>query len=146
MVTSAPNEDRHDEGEPPPADLGMADLFTEVVKEFGTLVSKEMQLARIELSEKMTLVALNVGLIVVGAVLVMAALLLLLQAAVAALVAQGFSTTVATLIVAGATLIIGVVTLWFGATRLEAKNLAPSRTLESLQEDAAVAKYQVTPQ
>ena len=144
MAAAAANDDRHERG-PPPADRGMTDLFAEVIKEFSHLLGKEMQLARTELSEKVTLVALSVGLIVAGAVLVMAALLLLLQAGVAALVAQGFSPTIATLIVAGATLVIGLGILWFGASRLQAKNLAPSRTLEQLQQDATIAKYQVSP-
>jgi hypothetical protein len=146
MAAPAASEDRQTGRDPPPADRGMADLFAEVVKEFSNLLSKEMQLARTELSEKVTLVALSVGLIVAGAVLVMAALLLLLQAGVAALVESGLSTTVATLIVAGATLIVGLGILWFGASRLQAKNLAPSRTLEQLQQDATIAKYQVSPQ
>jgi Putative Actinobacterial Holin-X, holin superfamily III len=146
MAAPAANEDRHAGRDPPAADRGVADLFAEVVKEFSNLLRKEMQLARTELSEKVTLVALSVGLIVAGAVLVMAALILLLQAGVAALVAQGFSTTIATLFVAGAALIVGLGILWFGASRLQAKNLAPARTLDALQQDAAVAKYQVSPQ
>jgi Putative Actinobacterial Holin-X, holin superfamily III len=93
-----------------------------------------------------TLLALSVGLIVAGAVLVMATLLLLLQAGVAALVASGMSVAVATLMIAGATLIVGLGILWFGVTRLQAKNLAPSKTLEQLQQDAAVVKYGVSRQ
>lgn len=131
--------------DPPAFERGMADLFTEVVKELSNLLSKEMQLARTELSEKITLVALSIGLVVAGAVLVMAALLLLLQAGIAALVVRGFSTTVATLLVAGVTLVVGVGVLWIGASRLRAKNLAPSKTLDQLQQDAAVAKHQVSP-
>jgi putative superfamily III holin-X len=94
-----------------------------------------------------TLLALSVGLIVAGAVLVMATLLLLLlQAGVAALVASGMSVAVATLMIAGATLIVGLGILWCGVTRLQAKNLAPSKTLEQLQQDAAVVKYGVSRQ
>ncbi len=133
---AAPTDTHHVRGGPPAAERGIADLFAEVVKEFSNLLHKEMQLARTELSEKVTLVALSVGLIVAGAVLVMAALLLLLQAGVAALVASGLSVAVATLVVAGATLIVGLGILWFGVTRLQAKNLAPAKTLAQLQQDA----------
>jgi hypothetical protein len=140
-------DDPHHVGRgPPAAERGMADLFAEVVKEFGSLLHKEMQLARTELSEKVTLVALSVGLIVAGAVLVMATLLLLLQAGVAALVASGMSVAVATHMIAGATLIVGLGILWFGVTRLQAKNLAPAKTLVQLQQDAAVVKYGVSRQ
>ena len=129
---------------PAVSERGVGALFADVVKEFAHLLRKEMELARTELREKLVLIVLSLGFIVCGAVLVMAALLLLLQAGVAALVSQGFSTTVATLIVAGATLIAGVGILWFGVSRLQAKSLAPSKTLDQLQQDAAVAKHQVS--
>jgi hypothetical protein len=145
MAAAAASEGHQVGRAEPLAERGMADLFGDVIREFATLLRKEMALARTELAEKVTLVAVSLGLIVAGAVLAMAALLLLLQAAVAALVAHGFGPAVATLIVAGATLVVGLGILWFGASRLRAKELAPSRTLEQLQADAALAKYEVSP-
>ncbi len=57
----------------------------------------------------------------------------------AALIGQGFSPTVATLIVAAAVLLTGIVLLWIGLNRLHAKNLALKKTAEQLQRDLAAA-------
>lgn len=126
------------------ADRNIPDIFADLLKELTTLVRSEIRLARTEMSEKVTLLGVSISLIAVGAVLLLAALFLLLQAAVAALIGQGFSPTVATLIVAAAVLLIGIVLLWVGLNRLHAKNLALKKTAEQLQRDVAAAKYQVT--
>jgi hypothetical protein len=121
------------------ADRNIPDIFADLLKELTTLLRSEIRLARSEFSEKVTLLGLSLSLIAVGAVLLLAALFLLLQAAVAGLIGQGFSPTVATLIVAGTVLLIGVVLLWIGLNRLHAKNLALKRTSEQLQRDVAAA-------
>jgi membrane protein implicated in regulation of membrane protease activity len=126
------------------ADRNIPDIFADLLKELTTLFRSEIRLARTEFSEKIALLGVSLGLIVVGAALVLAALFLLLQAAVAALIGYGFSPTVATLIVAAVVLLIGIVLLWVGLNRLHAKNLALKKTTEQLQRDVAAAKYQVT--
>src|SRR5258706_3074393 len=67
------------------------ELFTSVVSQLADLTRTEGQLARAEISEKMTLAATGVGLIVGGAILLMPALVLLLEAAVTAHVNNGIS-------------------------------------------------------
>jgi len=47
------------------------------------------------------------------------------------------------LIVGGAALALGVVLALLGVNRLKANSLAPTKTIESVQRDAAVAKEQV---
>jgi hypothetical protein len=121
------------------------DIFTDLVREFASLFRSEIRLARAEISEKISLVGLALGLFVAGAALLMAALVLLLEAAVVALVEQGmFSPTAATLIVAGIALLAGILFLWIAINRIQARNLAPKRTVGQLQRDAAVAKMQVS--
>ena len=121
------------------ADRNIPDIFADLLKELTTLLRSEIRLARSEFSEKVTLLGLSLSLIAVGAVLLLAALFLLLQAAVAGLIGQGFSPTVATLIVAATVLLTGFVLLWIGLNRLHAKNLALKRTSEQLQRDVAAA-------
>lgn len=120
------------------------DILSDLVKEFTSLFRTEIRLARAEVSEKISLVGMALALIVAGAVLLMAALVLLLQAAVVGLMEQGFSPAVATLIVAGGTLLVGIVLLWYGLSRLKPGHLAPRRTVDQLQRDAAVARSQVS--
>ena len=126
------------------ADRNIPDIFADLLKELTTLLRSEIRLARTEFSEKISLLGVSLGLVAVGAFLLLAALFLLLQSAVAALIGFGFSPAVATLIVAAAVLVIGIGLLWFGLNRLHAKNLALKKTSGQLQRDVAAAKYQVT--
>ncbi len=124
---------------------GVPDIVVDLLNEFTTLLRKEVRLARTEVSDKIGMVGMALGLIVGGAVLAIAALVLLLEAAVAALIDQAhLAPTTAALIVGVAVLIIAAIFFIVGVSRLKARNLAPKRTVEQLQRDAAVAKFQVT--
>ena len=77
------------------------DLFADAANQFSLLVRKEGQLARAEMSEKITELAVGLGLLVGGSVLLIPAFVILLQAAVAALVDAKIAMVWATLIVGG---------------------------------------------
>ena len=119
------------------------DIFVDVVNQFTILVRKEGQLARAEMSEKLTDLGIEVGLLVGGSVLLIPALVIVLQAAVAALIAANIATVWASLIVGGATLVIGFILLALGISWLKAARPVPTRTIEQLQRDAEVAKSQL---
>jgi len=122
------------------------DLFMDLVAQLATLLRKEGELARTELSEKLTQIATSLGLIVTGAVLAGAGLVVLLQAAVAALVENaGFSQPVAALMVGGAALILGLILKAVAASRMKADRLVPHKTIHQLQRDVTVAKEQARP-
>jgi len=121
-------------------DKGVVDLASDALKEIATLIQTELQLLRAEISEKLTFTALSAALIGAGVLLLMATVVLLLEAAVTGLVALGFSWTAATLIVAMCTLIIGAGLVWLGFNRLSVARLAPTKTLDQLQKDSAIAK------
>jgi Putative Actinobacterial Holin-X, holin superfamily III len=119
------------------------ELFTSVVSQLADLTRTEGQLARAEISEKMTLAATGLGLIVGGAILLMPALVVLLEAAVAALVDNGIAPYWAALIVGGACLVLGLILLLIGVSWLRAGRLVPGKTIHQLQRDAATARSQV---
>lgn len=119
------------------------ELFIDVINQMMMLVRKEGQLARTEISEKLTQVGAGLGLVIGGAVLMIPALVVLLEAGVAALQSLGIAPYWAALIVGGAVAVIGLILLAVGISRFKAKNLVPSRTIEQLQRDAAVAKDQM---
>ncbi len=121
----------------------VAELFTDLVTQLTTLFRKEMQLARTEVSEKVTLAATGLGYVVGGAVLLMAALVMLLEAAVRWLERAGVPAHWSALIVGIVVAVIGYVLLRMGMNSLKADKLAPSKTVEQLQRDAAVAREQV---
>jgi len=119
------------------------DIIADVFGQATTLLRKEGQLARAEMSEKISQVAVGMALMLFGAVLLIPALVILLDAAVAALVDQGMEAHWSALIVGGAALLVGLILALVGSSRLKAKRLMPSRTIEQLQQDAAVAKHQM---
>jgi len=123
---------------------GVPDIVVDLLNEFTTLLRKEVRLARTELSDKIGMVGVGLGLIVGGAVLAMAALVVILEAIVAALIDQGLAPAAAAAIVGIVVLVIAAIFFAVGLSRLKARNLAPKRTVEQLQRDAAVAKFQVT--
>src|SRR5438067_12352499 len=85
----------------------IADVLRDVIAQFTTLLRKETELARVELSENVSRAALGLGLIVGGAVLLIPALVILRDAAVAALVQNGMRPSAAMSIVGGCALVRG---------------------------------------
>jgi len=120
-------------------DKGIVDLAGDAFREVAVLLQTELELLRVEISEKLTFTALSAALIGAGALLLMATIILLLQAAIAALIAYGCSAPVAILIVAIATLLVGAGLIWLGVNRLSLDRLAPSKTLDQLQKDSTIA-------
>ena len=119
------------------------EVLADAMNQFTILVRKETQLARTEMTEKLGDLALGIGLLVGGAVLLIPALVILLQAAVNALIDAGVGATWATLIVGVAAIALGGVLLALGISKLRSARPVPTRTIEQLQRDVEVAKEQV---
>ena len=116
------------------------ELFSSVFWQLAELMRTEGMLARTEMSEKMSHMGTGLGLLVGGAVLAMPALVILMSAAVAALIENGMTPSWASLLVGGASLLLGLLLLSLGANWLRAGNLIPDRTLQQLQYDANAAR------
>ena len=121
----------------------IADVLRDVIAQVTSLLHKEAQLARVELSENVSRAALGLGLIVGGAVLLIPALVILLEAAVAALEQNGMQPAAAAAIIGGCALVLGFILVAIGISRLRVKSLIPSKTIQQLQQDATVAKQQI---
>jgi hypothetical protein len=119
------------------------ELLTSVVTQLTELMRTEGQLARAEISEKMSLATTGLGLIVGGAILLMPALVVLLEAAVAALVESGLAPYWSALAIGGGCFIIGLILLLIGVRWLRAGKFIPDKTIHQLQRDAATARSQV---
>ena len=121
------------------------EIVSDLFSQFTTLMRKEAQLARAEVSENIAGVGRGLGMIVGAAVLLIPALVILLQAGVAALTeGYGLASYWSALIVGGATLIVGIILASIGNSRLRTENIMPKRTVHQLQQDASVAKQQVS--
>jgi hypothetical protein len=118
-------------------------IFSDLVAQFTTLVHKEAQLARAEVSDSIGKATSGLGFVIGGAVLLIPALVVLLNAAVVALTERGHLAPYwSALIVGGVVLILGLALLAFGSSRLRPANMVPTRTIHQFQRDAAVAKDQ----
>jgi hypothetical protein len=117
-------------------------ILTDVLTDFATLLRKESQLARAEASEKLSQLAVGMGLVIEGAVLIMPGLVVLLEAGVAGLEKTGLAPHWSALTVGGGTLIVGLILIGVGAARFRARNLMPAKTLHQIKEDAQVVKRQ----
>jgi len=118
-------------------------LFSDLWRETQTLVHQEAQLAKAELSQKVSQVATGAGEIAGGGLILFAGFIVLLFAAVGALellIQSEHSVWIAPLIVGVIVMIVGYVLLSRGRKQMQAESLAPQRTIESLQRDARLAK------
>ena len=126
------------------ANRSIPEVLGDLIGQVTTLLRKEAQLARTEISDKIAHAATGMGFAVVGAVLAMPALVILLQAIVALLVQGGMSIALSSLIVGGATLVIGILLLIAGVERLKGTTLTPEKTIHQLQRDAEMVKQETS--
>ena len=133
---------RMNEGRPA-AERPLGELFADLASETSTLVRSEVNLAKVELTQKATKVGRNIGSLVVGGAIAYAALLALL-AAVILLLDMAMPAWAAALIVG--LLVGGIAWLLIGKALTELRNtqLTPQQTVESLKEDAQWIKDQVS--
>lgn len=120
----------------------LGELFSELAGETSTLVRQEVQLAKVELSQKAAQVGKEVGLIGLGGAVAYAGFLAVL-AALILLVGQVIPAWLSALLVGLAVLGVGY---FLSTQRLNAlKNLdpVPRATVETLQEDKEWAKEQM---
>jgi membrane protein implicated in regulation of membrane protease activity len=119
------------------------DLIGDLLQQTSSLVQKEVQLARAELSEKLSVMGGAAASIGVAAALLMAALVIILQGIAALLVTFGLSTWVSSLIVGVVVAVIAYVLLRAGVNRMKSASLTPDRTVHQVSRDATMAKEAV---
>jgi hypothetical protein len=121
-------------------------LFADLWRETTTLVRDEAELAKVELSEKVSKVTTGAGEIAAGGAILFAGFIVLLFAAVGALqlmIQSEHAIWVAPLVVGLVVMIIGYIALSRGKKQMQAESLTPQRTMESLKRDARLAKEHV---
>jgi hypothetical protein len=142
METTAPRTPPR-EPSPGPRQRPLIGLFSDLWRETSTLVRNEAELAKAEISEKISQIGTGVAAIAVGGGIIFAGFLVLLFAAVGALelmLQTEHAVWLAPLIVGLVVMILGFVALAKGRSELKAENLKPERTMESLRQDARLAK------
>ena len=120
-------------------------LMSELANETTTLVRQEVALAKAEANEKVQQVSNGVKYLIVGGAVLIAALFYILDAVVygiARLMPDEYRLWLGALIVGVVVGIIGIALLKSGSKKLQANNLAPHRTTESVKRDAQTVRGQ----
>lgn len=127
----------------PQTDRSIGDLFGDLSREMSTLFRQEVQLAKVEMTQKATETGKNVAFIAVGGFVAYAGLLALIATLVIILATAGLPWWAASLLVTVVVLAIGGVLVMQGLNRLKQSSLAPTQTMQTLKEDQQFIKDRV---
>ena len=120
-------------------DLPLSGLFANLRQEATLLIKREVELARVEASQKVGQVTRGaVALAIGGAVLFIGILFLMLSGTFG--LSKVVEPWLAALIVGGVVLLVGVIMLLKGISNMRNMNLTPQRTLETLKDDARLVR------
>jgi glycerol uptake facilitator-like aquaporin len=139
MDTTAP---RHTQAE----NRSLIALFSDLFRETSTLVHQEAELAKAEISEKVSEVGKGIAALAIGGAILIAGFMLLLFAAangLAMMLPEEHANWLAPLIVGLAVMVLGFIALGIGKRELSGTNLTPSRTMDSLRQDGQLVKEHV---
>ncbi len=117
-------------------------FFGHLVAELRTLVSKEIDLAKAEMTEKAAASLKNIVTVTIGAAVIFAGLLVLLAGAVFGL-ATVMPIWLAAVIIGSVVAIGGVIAALSALANLKRMKLEPERTVASLREDHKWLKNEV---
>ena len=121
------------------AERTLGQLVADATRDISSIVHSEVALAKAEIAADAKKAGAGAGMFVTAGVLAFLALILLLIAAAYGLVAAGLSPWLAFLIVAGALLLIGLLLVVVGKSRL-GKISPPERTIRTTKETVAALK------
>ena len=119
-----------------PDDRSLGELFSELSRETGTLIRKEMELATTEMTAKAKTAGGHIAVAAAGGALAHAGLLVLLAAVVIGLTALGLPAWLSALLVALLTMGVGYLLVNRGLSGLRSTTVAPTQTIETLKENA----------
>jgi tetrahydromethanopterin S-methyltransferase subunit C len=123
-------------------DRSLGDLFSTLANQTSTLVRKEVELARTEMTQKVTSLGRDAGMIGAGAVLGLGAYGALIATLIVVL-DLWLPLWAAALIVTVVLAIIAFVLVQMGINAIKRIDPTPRQTIKTLQDDVAWAKEQV---
>ncbi|HKG57666.1 MAG TPA: phage holin family protein [Candidatus Limnocylindrales bacterium] len=121
----------------------LGQLFGDLSRQLGTLVRKEIELARTEMTTRATAVGRDAAMLGAGTAALYAAFLGLMFAAVLLLIDAGLTPWMAALLVAIVVGIIGGALVARGRAALQQSEMAPRATIDTLRDDADWAKERI---
>jgi uncharacterized membrane protein YqjE len=121
----------------------LGDLFGDLARDMGTLVSQAMTLARTELTEKAAQVGKDLAVLAMGGLVAYAGLLAIIAAVIVLIADSGVPLWASALIVGAVVAIVGALLVQRAIAALRRQDLAPRQTIQSLKEDTQWAKEQI---
>jgi len=115
-------------------------LFGDAVEQLGKLVQNEVQLARAELSQKMTQASIGAAYVTAAAIVSIPVLVVLLIGLALWLSQLGLSPVLAHVAAAACGAVISAILAMAGISHLKPENLKPKVTMQQVQRDVATAK------
>lgn len=134
-VSKAPDQER-----------SLPGLFSDLWRETATIFRDEAELAKVEMSEKVSQVQNGAASLAIGGAVLYAGFLLLLAAAAVGLaqaLPDEYGPWLGPLIVGAVVAIVGWILLANARRKLKAQSLKPARTVESLRGHAQFAKEHI---
>lgn len=121
----------------------LGELFGDLARDMGTLVSQELALARTELTDKATRVGKEIAMLAVGGLVAYAGLLAIIAAVIVLIADRGVPLWVSALAVGLVVAGLGYLLVQRGLSALKHEDLAPRQTIQSIKEDTQWAKEQI---
>ncbi len=123
--------------------LSLGELFSELTRETSVLFRDEVQLAKAEVTQKVSTISKNAVWLAVGGALAYAGVLALVAAAIAGIVAAGLPVWASALIVGLVLAAIGGGLFMKGFGGVKNANPMPQQTIQTIKEDGEWAKQQI---
>jgi uncharacterized membrane protein YqjE len=117
-------------------------LVTGIVEDLQNIVRGELALAKTELKEEAAGIGRGVGMLAAGAIVGLVAFIFLMLG-VTYLINRWLTMWQSAAIVGAALLIIALILLMSGRSKVSSANLTPTRTIDSLKEDQEWASQQI---
>jgi len=121
----------------------LGDLFGDLARDMGKLVSQEITLARTELTEKASRVGKDIVMLAMGGLVAYAGLLAIIAAVIFVIADRGVPLWASALIVGAVVAIVGYLLVQRGISALKQQDLTPRQTIQSIKEDSQWAKEQI---
>lgn len=121
-------------------DRSIGELFSQLTHDLGVLVRQEAELAKTEMSSKVSRFSTNAVALAAGGVVAFVGALALISALILGLAEVGIAPWLSALIVGALLAFAGFMMIQKGRARLREVNLKPKRTIESLKDDVQWAK------
>jgi hypothetical protein len=122
---------------------GIGDLLGDLGRQVSTLVRKEIDLARVEVTAGIGRLGRGAAMTGIGGAIVYAGVLVLLGAVVLGLIELGIDAWLAAALVAVVALVVGGLITGTGVKQLQHSDIAPEQTAETVRENVEFVKEQM---